>query len=117
MKINTTFKLLLVLIALAVFLRVYNFSFPAFTTDEARIAFRGYELYHNGVDELGRKLPFLLNKARLNLIPITFTIIFLFLTSKLSWFIVVPFVLNTIFVFRNNLNIRDKFKLSLISFI
>src|SRR3989338_8255752 len=61
MKINTTFKLLLVLIALAVFLRVYNFSFPAFTTDEARIAFRGYELYHNGVDELGRKLPFLFN--------------------------------------------------------
>ncbi|OGE33546.1 hypothetical protein A3D83_01080 [Candidatus Daviesbacteria bacterium RIFCSPHIGHO2_02_FULL_41_10] len=211
MKINTTFKLLLVLIALAVFLRVYNFSFPAFTTDEARIAFRGYELYHNGVDELGRKLPFLfnspddyelplvsyisalgtgffgkselgarvpfiiiglililltykvatqlskekyyslfsalililspvlfflskapneyivvatlilllfylLNKDRLNLIPITFTIILLFLTSKLSWFIVVPFVLYTIFVFRNNLNIRDKFKLSLISF-
>jgi len=41
----------------------------------------------------------------------------LFLTSKLSWFISMPFVLYTIFIYRNTLSKKDKFKLSLISLI
>lgn len=52
--------LLLVIIA-AFFIRVTNLSFPAFTSDEARIAFRGYTLATSGRDELGRFLPLLFN--------------------------------------------------------
>ena len=58
---NTTIRRVIILIFLAVLLRIFNFSFPAFTTDEVRIAFRGYEISRNGVDELGRKFPYLFN--------------------------------------------------------
>lgn len=60
---NTNARQLLVLIILTLFLRILNFSFPAFTADEARVAFRGNELYKNGVDELGRRLPFIFNSS------------------------------------------------------
>lgn len=207
---NTTPRQVFVLVVLAVFLRIFNFSFPAFTTDEARIAFRGYELSQSGVDELGRRLPFifnslndyqlpvvsylsalgagifgkselgarlpfilmgivlilltykvaaqlskdkaffflsaflvatspvlifvskvpnesivattlllllfyLLNRDRLNVIAIFLTMILFCLTSKFAWFIVFPFVVYTVFVFRNTLNMREKLKLSVFS--
>lgn len=199
---KTTIRQVFILIVLALFLRTLNFSFPAFTTDEARIAFRGHLLSKDGVDELGRKLPFLfnslndyqlplvsyisalgarlpfviiglvlvlltykaafqiskekyigflssftvatspvlifasntpnesivlttlflllfylLNKDRLNLILIFLTIILLILTSKFAWFILAPFVIYTVFIYRNTLNLKDKLKLSLISLI
>src|SRR3990167_3269495 len=58
---KTTIGRVFILVVLALFLRIFNFSFPAFTTDEARIAYRGYVLYTSGVDELGRKFPYLFN--------------------------------------------------------
>lgn len=58
---NKTSFLLLFLIALAFLLRVINFNFPFFTTDESRIVFRGYSLSISGRDELGRFLPLLFN--------------------------------------------------------
>lgn len=207
---KTTIRQVLILAVLALFLRIFNFSFPAFTTNEARIAFRGHELYQNGVDELGRKFPYLfnsfddyqlpvvsyistlgagifgkselgarvpfiiiglilvlltykiatqlsreksfqflsafivatspvlifvskvpnesivaatlflllfhlLNKDRFNLILIIITIILLILTSKFAWFILAPFVVYTVFIYRSTLNFRDKLKISLIS--
>lgn len=207
---KTIIRRVLILVALALFLRTFNFSFPAFTTDEARIAFRGHLLSEGGVDELGRRFPFLfnsledyqlplvsyisavgaiflpksdlgtrlpfviiglvlvlltykvafqiskekyigflssfiiatspvlifasktpselivattlllwlfylLNKDRLNLILIFLTIIFLISTSKFAWFILAPFVIYTVFIYRNTLNFRDKLKLSLVS--
>jgi len=200
MRNNTTVRRAIFLIVLALFLRIFNFSFPTFTADEARIAFRGHLLFENGVDELGRKLPFLfnslndyqlpltsyisvlgaripflviglvlvwltykvafqiskdkyigflsifvvatspvlifvskipnesivltflflllfylLNKNRLNLILIFLTIICLVLTSKFAWFILIPFVIYTVFIYRNTLNFRDKLKISLFS--
>ncbi len=209
---KTTIKQVLILIVLALFLRIINFSFPAFTTDEARIAFRGHLLSEEGVDELGRRFPFLfnsledyqlplvsyisavgaiflpksdlgarlpfviiglalvlltykvaiqiskdksigflssfiiatspvlifvskipnesivltffflllfylLNKDKLNLTLIFLTIICLVLTSKFAWFILAPFVIYTVFIYRNTLNLKGKLKLSLISLI
>lgn len=200
------------LVLLALFLRIFNFSFPAFTTDEARVAYRGYTLSTNGVDELGRKFPYLfnslndyqlplisyisamgvgffgkselgarmpfiiiglilvlltykvsiqlskdrsfqifstlivatspvlifvskipndsvvltvlflllfylLNKQKLNLSLILLTMTLLILTSKFAWFILMPFVIYTVFIYKNTLIIKDKLKLSLISLV
>ena len=205
----TLHKQIFIIVLLALFLRVLNFSFPAFTAEEANIAFRGYTL-SKGVDELGRSFPYLfnsqydyrlpltsyistlgavffgkselaaripfiviglvlvlltykvstqlskeksfhifstfivatspvlifvskvpnelivattlllwlfylLNKDRLNLILIFLTIIFLISTSKFAWFILAPFVIYTVFIYRKTLNLRNKLKLSLIS--
>lgn len=50
------------LILIAAFLiRIYNFSFPAFTFEEARIAYRGYTIATDANDELGRPLPLVFN--------------------------------------------------------
>ncbi|MDO8638359.1 MAG: hypothetical protein Q7R43_02195 [Candidatus Daviesbacteria bacterium] len=209
---KTTVRQILILIVLALFLRTVNFSFPAFTADEARIAFRGHLLSESGVDELGRKFPFLfnsfedyqlplvsyisafgaiilpksdlgarvpfifiglvlslltfkvafqisknkyigflsifivatspvlifaskipnksivltllflflfylLNKDKLNLFLIFLTIILLVATSKLAWFILAPFVIYTVFIYRNSLDRKNKLKISLISLI
>lgn len=199
MKLSSSF-LITTLLVIAFLVRLFPADFPSFTTDEARIAFRGYLLSEDGVDELGRRFPFLfnsledyqlplvsyisalgarlpfiiiglalvllifkvafqiskekyigflssfivatspvlisasktpnesiilttlflllfylLNKDRLNLILIFLTIILLVSTSKFAWFILAPFVIYTVFVYRNTLNFRDKLKLSLIS--
>lgn len=212
MRNNTTIRRVFILVVLALFLRICNFSFPVFTTDEARIASRGYVLYTNGVDELGRKSPYLfnslndyqlplisyisalgagffgkselgarvpfiiiglllvlltykvatqlskeksfhifsafivatspvlilvskvpnesivvttlllllfylLNKDRLNLISILLTTILLIFTSKFSWFILTPFIMYSVFIYRNSLNMKAKIKVSLFSLI
>ena len=60
-------------------------------------------------------LFYLLNKERLNYALIFLTVILLILTSKFAWFILTPFVIYTVFIYRDNLNLRDKLKLSLVS--
>lgn len=200
----------LILVILVLFLWTLNFSFPALTTDEARVAFRGHLLSKGGVDELGRRLPYLfnsledyqlplvsyisaagaiffpksdlgarlpffiiglvsvlltfkvaiqiskdkyigflssfivatspvlffasrtpnepivltclflllfylLNRDKLNLVLIFLTITLLIFTSKFAWFILPPFVIYTVIIYRNTLNLKDKIKLSLIS--
>lgn len=207
---KNSIKKIIILIVIALFLWFLNFSFPAFTTNEARVALQGHLLSQGGVDELGRRFPYLfnslddyqlplvsyisalgalflpksdlaarlpfvivglalvlltfkvafqiskdkyigflsafivatspvlifisripnepivltclflllfylLNKNRLNLVLFFLTIILLILTSKFAWFILVPFVIYTVFIYRNTLNLRDKLKLSLIS--
>lgn len=59
MNRNSLILLLVIIGAFAI--RVVNFTFPSFTTDEARIAYRGYTLATTGKDELGRVLPVLFN--------------------------------------------------------
>lgn len=54
-------KLLLAILLLAFLVRIIPINFPAFSADEARLAFRGYSLSHLGVDELGRKFPLIFN--------------------------------------------------------
>lgn len=50
-----------ILILSIVLIRLINFSFPFFTSEEARIAYRGYSLASSGVDELDRKYPLIFN--------------------------------------------------------
>ncbi|MDD5415725.1 MAG: glycosyltransferase family 39 protein [Candidatus Daviesbacteria bacterium] len=57
------FILLLLIIFAAFFIRVTNLTFPAFTSDEARVAFRGYTLATTAKDELGRVMPILFNSS------------------------------------------------------
>lgn len=60
MTTNKNLLLSLILLA-ALVLRLYPLNFPSFTSDEARIAFRGYTLSENAIDELGRKFPLIFN--------------------------------------------------------
>ncbi|MCL4418089.1 MAG: glycosyltransferase family 39 protein, partial [Actinobacteria bacterium] len=65
-------KAIICLILFAAFLiRIYNFSFPFFTSDEARIAYRGYTLATFGKDELGRFFPVLFNSLKDYDLPLT----------------------------------------------
>lgn len=52
---------LLIILFFSFLIRIINFNFPFFTTDEARVAFRGYSLSRTGLDELGRGFPILFN--------------------------------------------------------
>lgn len=69
MKINN--KLLLgIIIFLAFIVRLFPLDFPSFTSDEARIAHRGYVLAKEGKDELGRNFPFLFNSLEDYQLPV-----------------------------------------------
>ncbi len=54
---------LLILIVAALLLRSFDISYPVFTPDEARIAYRGFTLASTGEDELGRRFPLIFNGA------------------------------------------------------
>ncbi|MBI2596859.1 glycosyltransferase family 39 protein [Candidatus Daviesbacteria bacterium] len=58
---NKNFYILLFVIITAFTLRFANLTFPSFTSDEARIAYRGYVIATSGKDELGRAFPLLFN--------------------------------------------------------
>lgn len=53
--------LLIAILLVSFLLRVYSFSFPYFSTEEARVAYRGYTIATSGKDELGRFFPILFN--------------------------------------------------------
>lgn len=54
-------KWLWIILITAFLVRIYNFSFPAFTFEESRISYRGYTLAISADDELGRSLPLIFN--------------------------------------------------------
>lgn len=56
-------KLLIVILVLAFLVRLMPPGFPALTSDEARIAARGYILASLGKDELGRNFPLFFNSS------------------------------------------------------
>lgn len=56
-------KALIFILAAAFLIRIYNLSIPYLTSDEARIAYRGYTLATTGKDELGRKFPLIFNST------------------------------------------------------
>lgn len=65
-------KILLgVIILLAAVMRLAPLNFPAFTTDETRIAYRAYVLSHAGKDELGRTFPLIFNALEDYQLPLT----------------------------------------------
>lgn len=64
-------KKLILIIFVGFFLRLINLNFPNFSTEEARIAFRGYTLVAEGKDELGRSFPLIFNSLEDYQLPIT----------------------------------------------
>lgn len=62
-KNNRAFWLVSLLIFAAFIIRFVPFNFPQFTSEEAKIAYRGYNLVTTGKDELGRSFPILFNSA------------------------------------------------------
>lgn len=70
MKINKKFFGIVLILIAAFLVRVYNFSFPYFTSNEARIAYRGHTLATIGKDELGRPFPLLFNSLEDYQLPV-----------------------------------------------
>lgn len=66
----THFHLVSLIILLAFLIRFFPISFPTFTSDEARIAFRGYTLTATGKDELGRSFPLIFNSLKDYQLPV-----------------------------------------------
>ncbi len=62
--------LILIVLALAFLVRMIDLSFPSFTSDEARVAFRGHTLATIGKDELGRPFPLLFNSLEDYQLPV-----------------------------------------------
>lgn len=69
MKLNNSIWLIVILV-IAFLVRLYNYSFPAYTADEARIAYRGYTLATSGKDELGRTVPIIFNSIEDYQLPV-----------------------------------------------
>lgn len=67
---NKNLFLLSLIIIGAFLIRAINITFPAFTSDEARVAFRGYTLETTGKDELGRTFPILFNSLEDYQLPV-----------------------------------------------
>ncbi len=70
-RVKKSTYLILSLIILAFLLRIINFSFPSFTSDEARISYRAFTISHFGKDELGRNWPFIFNSLADYQLPVT----------------------------------------------
>lgn len=66
-----TEKSILLIIILAFILRVWDISFPFFSSDEVRVALRGYYIAENLTDELGRKTPLIFNGSKDFEFPLT----------------------------------------------
>lgn len=64
-------RLFSALILIALFLRVFNFSHPFFSAEETRIASRGFLISKLGVDEIGRKFPYVFNSLTDYQLPLT----------------------------------------------
>lgn len=93
---------LLIIILVAFLIRIYNFSFPFFTADEARIAYRGLILAETGRDELGRPFPLIFNSLEDYQLPVTsyLTACGILLFGKSDFGVRFPFIiLGTILIF------------------
>ena len=62
-ELNLGNKLLLLILTAAFFIRIIFISFPALSSEEARISYRGYVISTQGKDELGRDFPVLFNSS------------------------------------------------------
>lgn len=88
-------KIIIVFLVFAFIVRVIPLSFPAFSADEARIAFRAYGLSTTGRDELGRSLPFLFNSLEDYQLPVVsyITAVGVLIFGKTDLGVRLPFIL------------------------
>lgn len=91
---------LIVLIFVTLLIRLYNLSFPAFTSDETRIAYRGYTLAATGKDELGRSFPILFNSLTDYQLPVVsyMTALGVLIFGKTDLAARAPFILTSLLI-------------------
>lgn len=79
----------------ALLIRLVPIDFPAFSTDEARVAYRGHTLATMGKDELGRPTPILFNSLTDYQLPTVsyFTALGVLLFGKSDIGVRIPFIL------------------------
>lgn len=94
MKFNQI-KLFVLIIIVAFFIRLFPLNFPAFTADESRIAYRGYTLATEGLDELGRSFPVIFNSSADYQLPVVsyLTSVGTRLFGKTDFGVRIPFIL------------------------
>lgn len=94
MKLNNSW-LIILLLAAAFLVRLFPIDFPVFTSDEARIAFRGYTLAISGKDELNRPFPLLFDSLDDYQLPAVsyLTAFGAFLFGKSDFGVRIPFIL------------------------
>lgn len=97
-RIKVNLFWILLILAIAFLIRLYNFQFPFFTSDEARVAYRGYALAVYGRDELGRPFPFIFNSRDDYQLPATsyVTAVGMLLFGKNDFGARIPFTLISI---------------------
>lgn len=80
---------------LALFLRIFHFSSPFFTSEEARVASRGFIISTTGHDELGRFFPVLFNSLIDYQLPIESYLVALseFIFRKTDFGVRLPFII------------------------
>lgn len=88
-------KIIIVFLVFAFIVRVIPLQFPAFSADEARVAFRAYALSTTGRDELGRSLPFLFNSLEDYQLPVVayITAVGVLIFGKTDLGVRLPFIL------------------------
>lgn len=69
MKFDKSWLIIFLLLS-AFIIRLFPTDFPKFTTDEARIAARGYTLMKTGKDEFGRNFPLVFNSLEDYQLPV-----------------------------------------------
>lgn len=94
------FKPILLIVVVAFVIRVINLNSPFFTSDEARVAFRGYTIATSGKDELNRPFPLIFNSLTDYQLPAVsyITALGTFIFGKTDLGARIPFVLISILI-------------------
>lgn len=87
--------ILIIIIFLSLLIRLLSIDFPSLTSDEARIAYRGYTIANYGTDELGRSFPIFFNSLEDYQLPVVsyITALGVGLFGKFDLGIRIPFIL------------------------
>lgn len=94
MRIDKKF-IIIFLVIFTFIVRIIPLQFPAFSSDEARVAFRAFALSTTGKDELGRSLPLLFNSLEDYQLPVVSytTALGALIFGKTDFGVRVPFIL------------------------
>lgn len=94
------FKPIFLIVIVAFIIRIANINFPFFTSDEARLAWRGYVLATSGQDELGRSFPLIFNSLEDYQLPATsyITALGILLFGKSDFGARIPFIFISVLI-------------------
>lgn len=91
---------LILILTVAFLIRLLNLYYPPFSSEEARLAHRGYALAVSGKDELGRSYPLIFNSESDYKLPVTsyITALGVFLFGKNDFGVRIPFIILSILI-------------------